>query len=112
MTVKMMMKKVIILMFDHDNAQKSSTTMTLWSKFASFKYYYLVKNGPNQGKFWGYLGDILGISWMYLGGETLGISWGYLGDILGKPWGYLWDILGIYWVYLGCILGVYWGYLG
>ena len=38
----------MILMFDHDNAQKSSTTMTLWSKYTSFKYYYLVKKGPNQ----------------------------------------------------------------
>ena len=46
MTVKimnMMMKMVIILMFDDDNAQKSSTTMTFWSKYTSFKYYYLVK---------------------------------------------------------------------
>jgi hypothetical protein len=34
---------VIILMFDDDNAQKSSTTMTLWSKYTPFKYYYLVK---------------------------------------------------------------------
>ena len=34
---------VIILMFYHDNAQKSSTTMTLWSKYTSFKHYYLVK---------------------------------------------------------------------
>ena len=109
MTVKMMMKKVIILMFDHDNAQKSSTTMTLWSKFASFKYYYLVKNGPNQGKFWGYLGDILGISWGYLG-DILGIPWGYLGDILGISWGislgYLWDILEISWAYLEDILRI------
>ena len=52
MTVKMMnmmMKMVIILMFDEDNAQKSSTTMTLWSKYTSFKYYYLVKKkGPKQ----------------------------------------------------------------
>ena len=46
MTVKimnMMMKMVIILMLDHDNAQKSSTTMTFWSKYTSFEYYYLVK---------------------------------------------------------------------
>ena len=51
MTVKimnMMMKMVIILMFDHDNAQKSSTTMTLWSKYTSFKYYYLVKKKKDQ----------------------------------------------------------------
>ena len=30
-------------MFDDDNAQKSSTTMTLWSKYTPFKYYYLIK---------------------------------------------------------------------
>ena len=41
--MKMMMIMVIILMFDYDNAQKSSTTMTLWSKYSPFKYYYLVK---------------------------------------------------------------------
>ena len=34
---------VIILMFDDDNAQKSSTTMTFWSKYTPFKYYYVVK---------------------------------------------------------------------
>ena len=43
-----MMKMVIILMFDDDNAQKSSTIMTLRSKYTSFKCYYLVKKGPNQ----------------------------------------------------------------
>ena len=48
MTMKMMMIMVIILMLDDDNAQKSSTTMTLWSKYTPFKYYYLVKKGPNQ----------------------------------------------------------------
>ena len=40
MTVKMMnmmMKMVIILMFDDYNAQKYSTTLTLWSKYTSFK---------------------------------------------------------------------------
>ena len=36
--LNMMIKMVIILMFDHDNAQKPSTTMTLWSKYASFKH--------------------------------------------------------------------------
>ena len=44
----MMMIMVIILMFDDDNAQKSSTSMTLWSKYTPFKYYYLIKKGPNQ----------------------------------------------------------------
>ena len=29
--------------YDDDNAQKSSTTMTLWSKYNPFKHYYLVK---------------------------------------------------------------------
>ena len=48
MTMKMMMIMVIILMFDDDNAQKSSITMTLWSKYTPFKYYYIVKKGPNQ----------------------------------------------------------------
>ena len=44
-----MMKMAIILMLDDDNTQKSSTTMTLWSKYTPFKYYYLVKKrGPNQ----------------------------------------------------------------
>ena len=43
MTMKMIMIMVIILMLDDDNAQKSSTTMTLWSKYTPFKYYYLVK---------------------------------------------------------------------
>ena len=34
---------------DDDNNQKPSTTMTLWSKYSPFKYYYLVKKkGPNQ----------------------------------------------------------------
>ena len=37
--LKMMMKIVIILMLDDDNAQKSSTGMTLWSKFTPFRYY-------------------------------------------------------------------------
>ena len=46
--MKMMMILVIILMLDDDNAQKTSTTMTLWSKYTPFKYYYLVKKGPNQ----------------------------------------------------------------
>ena len=41
--MKMMMIMVIILMLDDDNAQKSSTSMTLWSKYTPFKYYYLVK---------------------------------------------------------------------
>ena len=31
-----------------NNAQNSSTTMTLWSKYTPFKYCYLVKKGPNQ----------------------------------------------------------------
>ena len=39
-----------------------------------------------QNTFWGYLGDISGISWRYLG-NVLGISWEYLGDILGISWG-------------------------
>ena len=39
---------VIILKFDDDNAQKYSITMTLWSKYTPYKYYYLVKKGPNQ----------------------------------------------------------------
>ena len=43
------MKMVMILMLDDDNAQKSSTNVTLWSKYTHFKYYYLVKKkGPNQ----------------------------------------------------------------
>ena len=46
--MKMMMIMVIILMLDDDNAQKSSTAMTLWSKYTPFKYYHLVKKGPNQ----------------------------------------------------------------
>ena len=29
--------------YDDDNDQKPSTTMTLWSKYTPFKYYYLVK---------------------------------------------------------------------
>ena len=29
--------------YDDDNDQKSLTTMTLWSKYIPFKYYYLVK---------------------------------------------------------------------
>ena len=29
--------------YDDDNAQKSSTTLTLRSKYTPFKYYYLVK---------------------------------------------------------------------
>ena len=41
--MKMMMIMVIILMLDDDNAQKSSTNMTLWSKYTPFKYYYFVK---------------------------------------------------------------------
>ena len=41
---------VIILMFDDDNAQKSSTTMTLWSKYTPFKYYYLGPNQPGRGR--------------------------------------------------------------
>ena len=39
---------VIILMLDDDNAQKSSTNMTLWSKYTPFQYYYFVKKEPNQ----------------------------------------------------------------
>ena len=46
--MKMMMIMVIILMLDDDNAQKSSTNMTLWSKYTPFKYYYLLKKGPNK----------------------------------------------------------------
>ena len=42
MTVKII-NMMIILMFDDDNAPKSSTIMTLWSKYTSFKNYYLVK---------------------------------------------------------------------
>ena len=34
--MNMMMIMVIILMLDDDNAQKSSTNMTLWSKYTSF----------------------------------------------------------------------------
>ena len=44
----MMMIIVIILMLDDENVQKSSTTMTFWSKYTLIKYYYLVKKGPNQ----------------------------------------------------------------
>ena len=40
--MKMMMIMVIMLL-DDDNAQKTSTTMTFWSKYTPFKYYYLVK---------------------------------------------------------------------
>ena len=48
MTMKMMMIMVIILMLDDDNAQKSSTTMTLWSKYTPFKYYYLEKKDQSN----------------------------------------------------------------
>ena len=35
--LKVMMIMVMILMLDDDNAQKSSTNMTLWSKYTPFK---------------------------------------------------------------------------
>ena len=47
MMMKMVMIMVIILMLDDNYAQKSSTSMTLWSKYTPFKYYYLVKHRKN-----------------------------------------------------------------
>ena len=69
----------------------------------------------------GYLGDILGVSWIFfrdifgisprhlwISAGCLGISGGYragfLGHILGISCGYLRDICGISWAYLGDIL--------
>ena len=34
--------------YDDKHDQKPSVTMTLWSKYTPFKYYYMVKKGPNQ----------------------------------------------------------------
>ena len=44
------------------------------------------------------------------GGNILGISWAYLWVILGIPWAYLKHILGLSWAYLEHILGISWGY--
>ena len=48
MMMKMMMTMVIILMLDDDNVQKSSTTMTFWSKYTPIQIISLGEKGPNQ----------------------------------------------------------------
>ena len=50
MTMNMMTIMMIMLMLDDDNAQKSSITMTLWSKYTPFKYYYLVKKKDQNNR--------------------------------------------------------------
>ena len=77
----------------------------MFLRFCQISHYIL-------GVSWTYLGDILGIFWVFwhiLGVFSLGIVLAlvaHLGHIFGISWVYLGHILGISWAYVGLILGL------